>query len=164
MEKTVRAVGTLLLVAVLVLTTLTYAGIFNLSDTLKYVRDGVEKLVTWFIPKTYDVDLIAAHPNATVKGDNVIAIDTALQLNQGVTIGYINVTLEGAPIEVVVEGTAPILVEVYKSGNATALINNGYTVASATIWANGRGYVTLAVKLAQATSSPLEVRVYYRKI
>ncbi|MCW4002664.1 MAG: hypothetical protein NWE95_01955 [Candidatus Bathyarchaeota archaeon] len=48
MEKVVRAIGTLLLVAVVILSVLTYAGIFNLSQGLEQVKDGVSKLVTWF--------------------------------------------------------------------------------------------------------------------
>lgn len=163
MEKVVRAIGTLLLVGVLVLSVLTYAGIFNISEALNYIRTGVSRLVTWFIPKEYNVELVAGHQNAVVKGGNVIAIDSNIQLSAGTVIGYINVTLEGAPIEVVVEGSVPIQVVIHSAANATAIINNYGTTASATVWSRDSGFVTLAVRVSQAVSAPLEVRVYYRK-
>ena len=164
MEKVVRAIGTLLLVAVVILSVLTYAGIFNLSQGLEQVKDGVSKLVTWFIPQKFDVN-VKLLVNGSYDADNkVIKIPSA---SAGTAIAYINITLKGAPVEIVLSSNVDgIVVDVVTANAATVAprlpqvvpVGSGLAI---NVYASG-GYVTLRL-VANTDISNANIYLFYRQ-
>jgi len=75
MEKTLQTVGTLLLLGVLMLSIMVYSNVVGVGDSLKTVKEGVERLIGWFIPTKSNVTISVAEyagVSATVTGNRVV--------------------------------------------------------------------------------------------
>jgi hypothetical protein len=75
MDKVLQTIGTLLLLGVLMVGILTYSNIAGIGDSLKTIKEGVERLIGWFIPTRSNVTIsVAQYPgvNATVTGNKVV--------------------------------------------------------------------------------------------
>ena len=165
MEKVIRAVGTLMLVAVVVLSVLTYAGIFNLSEGIEQIKQGVNKLVTWFIPQKFNVDVKLLVNGSYDAANKVITINSA---SAGTAVAYINVTLKGAPVEIVLStDVSGIVVDVQASKAATIVPSLPQAIPTGSglqinIYATGEGYVTLRI-VANAAVSNAHIYLFYRQ-
>jgi len=75
METVLRTIGVLLLLGVLMLGVLTYSNVTGVSDALDGIKEGVGRLVDWFIPKKTNVTIeVGDYPgvNATVSKNKVV--------------------------------------------------------------------------------------------
>lgn len=154
----IQTIGTLLLVAVLVLAILNYASVFNLSDTLVEIRNGVARLLTWLVPSEYKVELIPIANVSRVTGDTIY-----ITANTTGTVGKIELTTANVPVEIVIEGTKPIALTVESKSNATVYIEDLATAKRVTVYPAGKGTVVISVTMANAVVGD-GVTVYYRKL
>ncbi len=171
MEKVVSAIATLMLVAVLVVSILTYAGIFNLSDTLNQIKTGVSKLVTWFIPEKYDIK-VSLLVNGTYDGRTIKIVQS---VSAGTPVALINVTVKGAPVELVLESNvAGFTISVDKASNATVVgslgnIPVGTGLVLQIYPATGvDGFVSLKVtassSITASTAQTADIYMFYKRI
>jgi hypothetical protein len=75
MDKVLQTVGTLLLLGVLMLGILTYSNVAGIGDNLRLIKEGVDRLVGWFIPTRSNVTISVAEyagVSATVSGNKVV--------------------------------------------------------------------------------------------
>jgi len=76
-ERVVQAVGIILLIGVLFIGVLGYMQFTGMVDVVDAIKAGVDKLVGWFIPSNYSVELVAATPtgnySVTVNGYKLTA-------------------------------------------------------------------------------------------
>jgi hypothetical protein len=75
MEKALQTVGLLLLLGVLMLGVLTYSNVAGVGDSLKLIKEGVDRLVNWFIPTKSNITIVVGNYSgvkATVSGNKVI--------------------------------------------------------------------------------------------
>ena len=167
MEKVIRAVGALLLVAVVVLSVLTYAGIFNLSSGIEYIKNGISRLVTWFIPQKFEV-AVSVLVNGTYEPDTRV-----IRVNQNVAantkIATIDVYLKGAPVEIVLTSSAAgVVVNIGGISNATVVPTLPQAVPTAgglviNIYSSGEGHVQLVLIADQDIVAPFEIGLFYRQ-
>jgi len=92
MDKVLQAVGTLLIVGVLFLAVLVYSNVTGFAPVLTQIKDGVAKLVGWFIPEKYSVEVV---------GKNITGVTVS-----GRTIKLANVSANGIIADIVVKFTA----------------------------------------------------------
>jgi len=92
MDKVLQAVGTLLIVGVLFLAVLVYSNVTGFAPVLTQIKDGVAKLVGWFIPEKYSVEVV---------GKNITGVTVS-----GRTIKLANVSANGIIANIVVKFTA----------------------------------------------------------
>jgi hypothetical protein len=173
MEKVVRTVGTLLLVGVLVLSVLTYAGIFNITSTLDYIKTGVSKLVTWFVPEKFTVT-VTPLLNGSTYSSGVLKVTTSVDANTD--LAYVDVDLKGAPVEIVFEASKSlVVVDIVTARNATVignlpadiLIGRGIKLEIYPM-AGKEGSVRLVLRAATSITAsvddPLEIYIFHKKI
>jgi hypothetical protein len=92
MERVLQVIGTLLVVGVLFLAVLMYSNVTGFAPVLTQIKDGVAKLVGWFIPEKYSIEIV---------GEDILGVTV-----NGRTIKLENVTANGIIAHIVVKFTA----------------------------------------------------------
>jgi hypothetical protein len=92
MERVLQVIGTLLIVGVLFLAVLVYSNVTGFAPVLTQIRDGVAKLVGWFIPEEYSIEVV---------GEDITGVTV-----EGRTIKLENVSANGIIAHIVVKFTA----------------------------------------------------------
>lgn len=123
--KVLQVVGTLLLVGVLFVAVLSYSNITGFAPVLDQIKDGVAKLVGWFIPPKYNISLESLNEKVTVNG-RVFKVEN-LTASELTTIGYIHIDLGDVKdyypnVRLVVTGDLSVTLETAASSNCTVVI------------------------------------------
>jgi len=163
MDKVLQTVGTLLLLGVLMLGILTYSNVAGVGENLKLIKEGVDKLVKWFIPTKSDVAISVAKytgVNATVSGNRVVV---NASLSAGTTYSdlvKIEVTTDKeATLVLSVSNGLPIALP-FKVTTTQAVVDktaitvpaSGSVVEKVTIYPTGTGKVVVSLSITPDTN------------
>jgi hypothetical protein len=134
MDKVIQVIATLLLVGVLFIAVLSYSNITGFAPVLNQIKDGVGKLVGWFIPPKYDVTLTAEIDGVTASGRTFILDNVTT--SAATTIGKITIDLGNVKdyypnarfvVLTDIEGVT-VGLSVLEAKNATVVINGNEIV------------------------------------
>lgn len=102
MDKIVQAVGTLLLIGVLVLALMIYSNTTGIAPVLNEIKAGVNQLVGWLVPTKYSVTITAIN-GTKVSGANTVTLNAKTAGTY--PIASIDISTD-KPLKVVIEASS----------------------------------------------------------
>jgi hypothetical protein len=92
MDKVIQVIATILLIGVLFVAVLSYSNITGFAPVLNQIKEGVGKLVGWFIPPKYNVTLAAENITGVTASGRTFILDN-VTTSAATTIGKITIDL-----------------------------------------------------------------------
>lgn len=177
-ERVVQAVGVILLIGILFIGVLGYMQITGMVDVLDAIKAGVDKLVGWFIPSNYSIELVAATPTSnytvsvdgykmTASGDfaagtNAIGSVHIVTDKQAAAVIKIETDIPNATIKVSITTTnAEVIKDVEQTGEGSYLLKIEIYPIPETNTTNyvAEVYINVDVDLPSAASGTVTVYV-----
>jgi hypothetical protein len=163
MEKALQTVGLLLLLGVLMLGILTYSNVAGVGDSIKIIKEGVDRLVNWFIPTKSNLTIAVGNYSgvkATVSGNKVFingtfsstAIYTDIVKITAMTDKEATLVIDvnnGLPDGLTFTVTASNAIVDKKTVTASA---QSVTTEKITIYPTGTGTVTVSLTIVPGTN------------
>jgi hypothetical protein len=84
--KVLQTIGTILLVGILFVAVLVYSNTSGLAPVLNEVKAGVNKLIGWFIPASYRVEITPANISGVSVSGNTIKLSNVTARGEIATI------------------------------------------------------------------------------
>jgi hypothetical protein len=84
--KVLQAIGTILLVGILFVAVLVYSSTSGLAPVLNEIKSGVNKLIGWFIPASYRVEITPANISGVAVSGNVIKLSNVTASGEIATV------------------------------------------------------------------------------
>jgi hypothetical protein len=84
--KVLQAIGTILLVGILFVAVLVYSNTSGLAPVLDEIKAGVNKLIGWFIPASYKVEITPANISGVRVSGNTIKLSNVTASGEIATI------------------------------------------------------------------------------
>jgi len=155
--KVLTTIGTIMLIAILFVAVLSYSNISGFAPLITQIKQGVDRLVGWFIPPKYNLTLEAVANNVTVSG-RVFKLDK-VEATGVTTIGYIHLELGAATMNVrlAVVSDLPISLTLVSKNNCTVTITGNEIAVYPT--GAGNAKVKIAVKITSAEPVSGEIAV-----
>jgi hypothetical protein len=129
MDKVIQVIATLLLIGVLFVAVLSYSNVSGFAPILNQIKEGVGKLVGWFIPPKYGVTLDANITGVTASGrtfilDNVTTSATTTIGTITIDLGNVRDYYPNARLVVLTDiESVTVGLSVIEAKNATVVIN-----------------------------------------
>jgi hypothetical protein len=143
--KVLQAIGTILLVGILFVAVLVYSNTSGLAPVLNEIKAGVNKLIGWFIPASYRVEITPANISGvsvsgnTIKLSNVTAsgeiatvevsgsydgnIKLVIAPELPVDIGVAVKSKDNAAVTIVPSAAGEITVNIYPAGSFDVVLS-----------------------------------------
>jgi hypothetical protein len=150
--KVLQAVGTVLLVGILFIAVMVYSNTTGLAPVLNEIKAGVNKLIGWFIPASYNVVITPANISGVSVSGNAIKLSNVTANGEIATVEVSGKYDGNIKIAVVFEQTGGSLtsfdVAVKTKTNATVTIEKAATgEIIVSIYPAGEFDVVLSVRL-----------------
>ena len=149
----IQVVGTLLLVGVLFVAILSYSNITGFAPVLEQIKNGVNRLVGWFIPPKYNITLEPVVDKVTVSG-RVFKVEN-FTADTPTTIGYIHIDLgevkDNYPnVRLVVISDLTVTLSVVSADNCSVVIQGNEILVYPY---GGKAIAKIAVKISGTSVS-----------
>jgi hypothetical protein len=153
--KVLQAIGTILLVGILFIAVLVYSNTSGLAPVLNEIKSGVNKLIGWFIPASYRVEITPANISGVAVSGNVIKLSNVTASGEIATVkvsgaydGNIKITVApdvtGGTVSVAVKSKANATVTVAPAATGETTVN---------IYPAGEFDVVLSINLSGSGAS-----------
>jgi cell division protein FtsX len=151
--KVLQTIGTILLVGILFVAVLVYSNTSGLAPVLNEVKAGVNKLIGWFIPASYRVEITPANISGVSVSGNTIKLSNVTASGEIATIevsGNYDGNIKIAVAPDVTGGTVSVAVK-SKSNATVTIAAAGEIIVS--IYPAGEFDVVLSISLSGSGAS-----------